>query len=53
LAVASLPAADHLDDLHPTQLPIAHPHTSVVVEMVMNRGRRWPDCFVVNWPIAI
>ena len=36
LALASRPPADHLDDLHPTQLPIAHAHTSVVMKMVMN-----------------
>jgi hypothetical protein len=36
LAHASLPLADHLDDLYSTQLPITHPHTSLLVDMVMN-----------------
>ena len=36
LALARLPAADHLDDLHPIQLPIAHLAPSLVTEMVLN-----------------
>ncbi len=36
LASTGLPAADHLDELHSTQLPITHPNTSAVVEMLMN-----------------
>ena len=32
----ALSPADYFEDLHPTQLPIANPHTSVVVDMVMN-----------------
>jgi hypothetical protein len=36
LALLCLPAADNFFDLHPMQLPIAHPVHLAVVDMVAN-----------------
>jgi hypothetical protein len=38
LRLAHLPATNDLDDLHPTQLPIAHPAHLVVADRVMYRA---------------
>src|SRR5215467_8995736 len=38
LRLAHLPAPNDFDDLHATQLPIAHPAHLVVADMVMNRA---------------
>ena len=38
LRLTHLPATNHFDDLHATQLPISHPAHLVVADMAMNRA---------------